>query len=153
MLLNFYSEHEHLISRTLPKLSKPLVEVIFRSASKKDGPEIFKTALRILDHVGQEKIVILQSLGGLLTDACTANRMESANEILNLIDFFIDRLLKEEEIKERKELLVETTILMSDMFIAKLDHKAFIKNALQISERIFKKYEQVHHKKHQLAEP
>lgn len=52
MLLNFYSEHEHLIKKTLPKLAKPLVEVIYRSTTRKDGPEIFKTALRILDHVG-----------------------------------------------------------------------------------------------------
>jgi len=137
----------------LPKLSKPLIEVIFRSTTKKDGPEIFKTALRILDHVGQEKIAILQSLGALLTESCAADRMESANEILNLVDFFIDRLLKEEEIKERKELLVGTTVLMSDMFITKLNHKVFIKNALQVSERIFRKYEQVYHKKNQLQEP
>lgn len=79
MLLNFYSEHEHLISLTLPKLSKPLVEVIFRSTSRKDGPEIFKTALRILDHVGSEKIVILHSLGVQLSEACTTDRMDVAN--------------------------------------------------------------------------
>lgn len=44
-------------------------------------------------------------------------------------------------------------MLMSDMFIAKLSHKDFIKSALQVSERIFRKYEQVHNKKNQLAEP
>lgn len=48
---------------------------------------------------------------------------------------------------------METTVLMSDMFIAKLSHKDFIKSALQVSERIFRKYEQVHNKKNQLAEP
>lgn len=68
-----------------------------------------------------------------------------------MIDFFIERLLKDEEIKERKELLVETTVLLSDMFIVKLNHKPFIRNALQLSERIFKKYEQVHSKKNQLT--
>jgi hypothetical protein len=89
--------------------------------------------------VGAEKIVILQSLGRLLFEACSKDDMEESINLLNLIDFFIDKLLKEEEIKEKKELLVETTVLMADMFIAKLKSKPFIKSALQnryITKRI-----------------
>lgn len=97
VLQNFYMEHEHFVSKTLPPIVLPTIRYIFNFGHGKDySVEIMKAGQRFFQNIPSFYNVILISLGDELLKAVQSKDDLKCFEAVKYLDFCYIKLMKHE---------------------------------------------------------
>ena len=89
VLQNFYMEHDHLVDKTLNKLSIPLLSYIqkYSTSNSEFMEEVQKAGVRFMENIASYFSTILNSLSEALDEEISKSNNEGCLEIINLIEF------------------------------------------------------------------
>lgn len=95
---NFYMEHEHLVSETLDSLSLPILRYIYKyHEGYPFSPEVFKNGKRFMENIPSHFGILVNSLSEELINEIKDKKDEVCFDIIRLIEFTYDELLKKDE--------------------------------------------------------
>ena len=108
-------------------------------ANKASTLEGTKLIQRVMNHIGGNKLIMLNSLGSKIQQNVDPEDQESWLQESTLIEFFQEKLLKEEEVTENKELLHRILSLLIHTFADILTSKACLLAGLNLALSSVKK--------------
>ena len=95
---NFYMEHEHLVSETLADLALPILRYIYKyHEGYSFSSEVFKNGKRFMENIPSHFGILVNSLSEELINEIKDKKDEICFEIIRLIEFTYDELLKKDE--------------------------------------------------------
>lgn len=108
-------------------------------SNKESIMEGMKISQRVMNHTGSQKMIILISLGNkILQNVNPINEKEWLRH-LELVEFFQEKLLKEEEAKENKELMFRILVMLIVTFQNVIDNKRCLLAGLNLAMNVIKK--------------
>lgn len=95
---NFYMEHEHLVSETLAELSLAILRYIYKyHEGYPFSAEVFKNGKRFMENIPSHFGILVNSLSDELISVIKEKKDEACFDIIRLIEFTYDELLKKDE--------------------------------------------------------
>lgn len=114
---NFYMEHEHLVSETLADLSLPILHYIYRyHEGHAFSADVFKNGKRFMENIPSHFGILVNSLSEELIREIKEKKDEVCFDIIRLIEFTYDELLKKDEGFDQ----VQQTIYMKSFIVGVL---------------------------------
>lgn len=127
---NFYMEHEHLVSETLSDLSLPILRYIYKyHEGYPFSADVFKNGKRFMENIPSHFGILVNSLSDELIREIKDKKDEICYDIIRLIEFTYDELLKKDEGFDQ----IQQTIYMKSFIVGVL--KSF---STLTSEDLFK---------------
>ena len=114
---NFYMEHEHLVSETLADLALPILRYIYKyHEGYPFSPDVFKNGKRFMENIPSHFGILVNSLSEELIREIKEKKDEICFDIILLIEFTYDELLKKDEGFDQ----IQQTIYMKSFIVGVL---------------------------------